>query len=120
MDIREELGFKVAHIGVNCADEESAKKTADFFNRIFGLPLKEGKSSIFASPMIEVMKGAGPGCCGHLAIGTNDLEKARKYLEGLGLEFDDQSVKYDSEGQPIAIYLKEEIAGFAVHILLQR
>ncbi|NLW55232.1 MAG: VOC family protein [Firmicutes bacterium] len=114
-----ELGFKVLHFGVNCDDEQSAKKVAVIFGSVFGLPLKEGKSSIFAGPLIELMKGSGRGRCGHIAIGTNDLDKARKYLEDLGMEFDDHSVKYDSEGKPILIYLKEEIAGFAVHLLLE-
>jgi len=116
-DIREELKFEVVHFGVNCENSISAKREAEIFADLFGLPLKEGKSSIYAGPLIEIMKGSGRGKCGHIAIAANDILKARKYLEDKGLKFDDDSIKYDSEGNPIVIYLKDEIAGFAVHLL---
>jgi len=116
-DIKEELAFEVAHFGINCADDADAKKEADAFGNFFGLPIKEGKSSIFAGPFIEIMKGAGRGKCGHIGIATNDIRKAQEYLESLGLEFDPASQKYNSEGKLMAIYLKNEIAGFAVHLL---
>ncbi|NLM96124.1 MAG: VOC family protein [Halanaerobiaceae bacterium] len=113
----EDLGFEAVHIGVNCEDDLEAGKTAEFFAKFFAFPLKEGNSSIFASPFIEIMKGDGRGKHGHIAIGTSDLLKAQKYIEEQGLVFDPESVKYNSEGEPILIYLKEEIAGFAVHLL---
>lgn len=116
-DIKEELGFEVIHFGINCIEEENAKKTAGFFSEVFGLPLKEGKDSIFAGPSVELMKGAGRGKCGHIAISTKDIIKAKGYLESMGLEFDPESKKYNSEGRLVVIYLKNEIAGFAVHLL---
>ncbi|MDI3480413.1 MAG: 2-dehydro-3-deoxyphosphogluconate aldolase / (4S)-4-hydroxy-2-oxoglutarate aldolase [Tepidanaerobacteraceae bacterium] len=116
-DIKEELGFEVIHFGINCIDEENARRAAGFFSDVFGLSAKEGKDSIFSGSSIEIMKGAGRGRCGHIAISTKDIHRAREYLESLGLEFDPESKKYDSEGNLIVIYLKKEIAGFAVHLL---
>ena len=51
----EDLGFEAVHIGVNCEDDLEAGKTAEFFAKFFAFPLKEGNSSIFASPFIEIM-----------------------------------------------------------------
>ena len=113
----EDLDFEVAHFGVNCDDETEAKVTAKIFATLFGLPIKEGKSSIYTGPLIELMKGEGRGRCGHIAITTKDIGKAKEYLEGLGYEFDPTSVKYDNEGNLIVIYLRDEIAGFAIHLL---
>lgn len=116
-DIKKELGFEVAHLGVNCIDEEGSVRAARFFSEVFGLPLKEGKDSIFAGPSIEIMKGTGRGKCGHIAISTKDIHKARVYLESMGLEFDPESIKYDSSGRLTVIYFKNEIAGFALHLV---
>ena len=116
-NIREELDFEIVHFGVNCVDELEARKNAETFAAIFGFPIKEGKDSIYASPSIEIMKGSGRGKCGHIAVASNDIHKAQKYLENQGLEFDPTSVKYSNEGNLIVIYLKNEIAGFAIHLL---
>jgi len=113
----EELGFEVVHIGINCPDDLEAKKSAEFFLKFFAFPIKEGNDSIYASTFIELMKSTGRGKQGHIAIGTNDIIEAQKYLEEQGLEFDSDSVKYSNEGKPIVIYLKKEIAGFAIHLL---
>ena len=43
------LGFEVAHIGVNCEDAAAASAVCEKLNEAFGLPVKEGNSSIFAS-----------------------------------------------------------------------
>ena len=116
-DIRNELGFEVVHFGINCDDGPKAKDTAETFARLFGFSVKEGKSSIYAGPRIEIMKGSGRGKCGHIAIATNDINKARTYLEGLGLQFDSSSQKYDKQGKLIVIYLKDDIGGFSIHLL---
>ena len=49
------LGFEVAHVGVNCEDAAVASEVCEKLNESFGLPVKEGNSSIFASNGIEVM-----------------------------------------------------------------
>lgn len=116
-DIKEELGFQVVHFGLNCADGFEARKEAELFAGVFGLPVNEGKDSIYAGPLIELMKGPGRGRCGHIAVATNDIHKAQKYLESLGLEFDAASSKFDMEGNLVVLYLKNEVAGFAVHLL---
>lgn len=116
-DIQRELNFEVVHFGVNCADGEEAAKEAGKFASIFGLPIKDGQNSIYAGPLVELMKGAGKGTCGHIGIAADNVSKARAYLESQGLEFDLSTARYDGEGNINFIYLKNEIAGFAVHIM---
>ncbi len=112
------LGFELAHIGVNAENEEEALKAANRFAFLFGMPAKVGSSSIFAGTALEVMKTPYLGKNGHIAIRTNYIERAINYMENvLGVEFNEESAKRDDKGVLKAIYLKEEIGGFAVHLV---
>jgi len=111
------LGFRLAHIGVNAGNEEEAMKAANVFSALFGFIIKDGSSSVFAGEGIEVVKTAARGTKGHIAIGTNSLIRAAAYLERGGIAVDKTSEKKDTAGKVIAVYLKEEILGFAVHLL---
>ena len=114
-----DLGFELIHIGVNCEDAEDAKRTAELFARAFGFGLREGKASYFAGNCIECMRGSGKGRNGHIAIGTVDVDRAAAWLESQGFELDASSRTQDPDGRTRAIYLKDEIAGFAVHLLMK-
>jgi 2-dehydro-3-deoxyphosphogluconate aldolase / (4S)-4-hydroxy-2-oxoglutarate aldolase len=111
------LGFRVAHIGINSENEEDAMKGATLFNRLFGHPLKHGNSSVFTGENIEFMKTPGFGAHGHIAIKTNSLPRAIAYLERAGIAFDYESAKKDPKGNITALYLKEEVLGFALHLV---
>lgn len=113
------LGFDLAHIGINAADAQEALEVSKKFSSIFGLPLKEGNNSNFAGTGIEVSKGVGSGKNGHIAIKTNSIARAMAYLERNGVEIDMDTAKF-SDGAMIAVYLKEEIGGFAVHLLQKK
>lgn len=110
------LGFELKHVGINCADEDEADKTAGAFASIFGFEKKTGNSSVFAGTAVEAMKSPYLGAKGHIAIGTNNVERAVNYLETQGVEFNMESAKY-KDGSMTAIYLKDEIGGFAVHLV---
>lgn len=110
------LGFELKHVGINCADEDEADKTAGTFASIFGFEKKTGNSSVFAGTAVEAMKSPYLGAKGHIAIGTNNVERAVNYLETQGVEFNMESAKYKN-GSMTAIYLKDEIGGFAVHLV---
>lgn len=112
------LGFELAHVGVNAENAEEAEKAANRFAFIFGMPAKVGNSSVFAGKAFEVMKQPYLGKNGHIAISTNYILRAVNYLENvLGVEFDESTAKKDDKGNLKAIYLKEEIGGFAVHLV---
>lgn len=110
------LGFELKHVGINCENEQEANRTADFFSKAFGFAAKSGNSSVFAGTFIEAMKSPYLGAKGHLAIGTNNMERAVNYLEVMGIPVDMETAKY-KDGRITAVYLKEEVSGFAVHLL---
>jgi len=111
------LGFEIRHIGINAADLNDANATADVLAGMFSMAKKEGNSSIFVGTAFEVMKSPYLGKMGHIAIGTNYIQRAIAYMENLGVEFDQETAKYDAKGNMVAIYVKGEVAGYAIHLV---
>lgn len=110
------LGFELRHVGINAASAEEADGVAGAFEKLFGFAKKDGNSSVFAGTGIEVMKAPYLGAHGHIAIGTNYVERAIYHMELQGFEFDMDTAKYKN-GKLIAVYLKGELGGFAVHLV---
>ena len=110
------LGLTLAHVGINSGSPEQAEKDAKAIAALLSLPLKDGNSSVFAGAGFECMKKPFRGTHGHVAIGCNSAERARWHLERRGFVFDESSASV-KEGKLKAIYLKDEIAGFAFHLL---
>ena len=111
------LGFEIKHIGINAADEADANATADVLANMFSLAKKDGNSSIFVDTAFEIMKAPYLGKNGHIAIGTNYIHRAIAYMENLGVEFDEATAKRDAKGNLKAIYIKGEVAGYAIHLV---
>ena len=111
------LGFSLAHVGINCADEAQAEQTVKTLCALFDLEYKPGNSSIFAGSAVECNKAPGRGANGHIAIGTNNVDRAVYHLGLRGVAFDESSRKTDAKGNTKAIYLKDELAGFAIHLV---
>ena len=109
--------YTLAHVGINGANAEEARKAAGLLGTLFGFTAKEGNSSVFAGSGIEVMKEPYKGTHGHIAIGTPDVGPAPAQLGGKGFTFDPSTAKYLSDGTLNAIYLTDEICGFAVHLV---
>ena len=114
------LGFELRHIGINCADEEEAMETSRAFSAVFGMAQKVGNSSVFAGTAVECMKAPYLGKHGHIAIGTNSVDRAVYHLGLEGVEFDESTRKTDAKGRTTAIYLEDRhnsFGGFAVHLV---
>ena len=109
------LGFEVAHIGINTPDADAAMDVCKAFNDAFDFNVKQGNSSNFASTGVEVMKTMFKGANGHIAIRTNKIIPAIAEMERRGYELDMDSVK--DKNNIKAVYFKNEIGGFAVHLL---
>ena len=110
------LGFELAHIGINTDNEKDSLAIAKKFSDVFGFSLKEGNSSNFSGTGIEINKSRGPGDGGHIAIKTNSIDRAVFYLEKKGYKVDWNSKKVKGS-KTVAVYLENEIGGFAVHLL---
>lgn len=110
------LGFRLAHIGINCADSDVALQIASAFRSLFGFPIKDGPTSYFAGTAIEAMKQPYLGKLGHIAIFTSSIDRAVAVLSRRGFTFD-ESTRKQRDGKTTAIYLADEIGGFAVHLV---
>ena len=108
--------YYIAHVGINCENEEEALKGAKMFEALFGLTVKNGNSSVFAGTAVELNKKPGRGKNGHIAIGTNSVKRAKWHLEQRGFKFIEDSA-VEKNGKLTAIYLEDEIGGFAFHLV---
>ncbi len=110
------LGFEFAHLGKNEETKDKALNSANQLSHLFYFSIKEGTSSIFAGPGFEVMKNRFLGEHGHIAIATNDIHRATTYLKMKGISLLPETAK-EKDGKPKAIYLDQEVSGFALHLL---
>ena len=112
------LGLEFTHMGINNDNAEEAMRSAKLFELMFGLPTRTTSKSVFAGDAFEFMNGRGPGRCGHIGIRTNFVDRAIAYFTRLGFEFDEESIVLDEKsGKPKFVYFKDEISGFAVHLV---
>ncbi|MBQ8162864.1 MAG: bifunctional 4-hydroxy-2-oxoglutarate aldolase/2-dehydro-3-deoxy-phosphogluconate aldolase [Clostridia bacterium] len=114
------LGFELVHIGINCENKEEATKGAKIIEALFGMECKEGSKSTFCGTDFEFMHTKFYGKNGHIAIATNFPARAKAYLEGQGVEFIEESAGYDEKGKLRFIYLKDEVCGFAIHLVKKK
>ena len=110
------LGFEFAHLGINEENQNKAFDSANLLSHLFYLPVKEGTSSVFAGPAFEVIKNRYLGEHGHMAIATNDIHRAITYLKIKNISILPETAK-EKEGKLKAVYLDQEISGFAIHLL---
>jgi len=110
------LGFEFAHLGINEENKDKALNSANLLSHLFYLPIKEGTSSIFAGSAFEVIKNRYLGEHGHIAIATNDIHRAIAYLKTKGISILPETAKED-KGKLKAVYIDQEISGFAIHLL---
>lgn len=110
------LGFRLAHVGINCPENQAAE-AAGRFSLLLGLPADETPVSYFVGGEVEVMKSMGRGSMGHLAVSTTDVDRAERYLAAKGFGFDGSTRKVDALGRTTFLYMKDELGGFAVHLV---
>lgn len=118
--VRRMLGFSLGHVGLNAPDPQASLAWAGRFAAIFALPVIEGKSSNHAGSIVEVRKSGTIGAKGHLAIKTRNMRRAIAFLQRRGIELDLDTARGPALEAPVSVYLKEEIGGFAVHLLQER
>lgn len=111
------LGFRLAHVGINCANPAEAQSVAQNFENIFGFTANENPGSIFSAGYIESLKNPYLGTNGHIAIAVNSVEHAKAYLMRKGVSFNEESAVYMEDGRIKAIYMEKEIGGFAIHLV---
>lgn len=114
--VRTMLGFEFAHLGINCENEAEALKAAELFKTMFGFSFANGNSSVFTmAKNVELCKTPKPGKYGHIGIATNSLERAAAYFKAKGFELLDESTIPSG-----MVYLKDEVLGFAIHLVQKK
>lgn len=111
------LGLKLTHMGINHSQEDEALETARTLERTFHMPYAVGNSSIFSGTKeFELMKKGGRGTHGHVAVSVSDIDRGIHFLRhrGVAINMDSLVVK---NGKKIAVYLEQEIGGFAFHLM---
>lgn len=111
------LGFFLKHVGINSADEKESNATADAFEKLFGFKKQDFGGAYFNDTFVEVMKKPFYGRNGHIAIGVNNVERALYRFRRDGVPFIEESSGYNPDGSLRVIYFRDEIGGFAVHIV---
>lgn len=112
----EAFDMHIAHIGINAADADDAKRIAGLFETLFGMAPTDTPVSVFADDLVEVMKGCGRGERGHIGLAVNDIPAAEAYFTGRGLTINEDSRALNPDGSTKLVYFNEEIAGFAFHL----
>lgn len=111
------LGFTLAHVGINNQTADEAISGANTIGSIFNLPVKEGNSSVFSGTAVEFMKFNYYGTKGHIGFKTNSMQRALDYFKNNEIEIIEESIRYDDNGKLVSAYLKNEVNGFAVHVV---
>ncbi len=110
------LGLKFRHVGINPCGT-TAPEAAKALSDAFSFSSRETSKSIFCSEEQELMAAKGPGTHGHIAIATNNVDRAVYHLGRRGVKFDMSTATYDANGAMKFVYLADEIDGFAYHLV---
>ena len=110
------MGYELAHVGINCQDEEECQRVVQLFTTLFGFPSWDNGNSIYTSDRIEVMKFRQIGSLGHLAIRSNSVERAAQEFSERGMTAIESTAKY-RDGRLCVVYYKEEIGHFGIHLI---
>lgn len=105
--VQKMLGLRVDHVGVNAGNEKEAA-------------VKRLSTLLGATDLMQAgveMMDSGRGRCGHIGLAVHNLDRAVYYLEQSGWTFAQDSIKLDKAGKTKVIYMNEEVAGFAIHLL---
>ena len=111
------LGFELAHVGINCGTEDKANDVAQTISEIFRIQPRYMNSAVFAGTAVEAVKSEGWGSKGHIGFYTNSMTRAMAYFDAMGIPLNEASIKYNQNNKISCIYLKDEIGGFAFHVV---
>ncbi len=114
--VKKMLGFELRHIGINMENKEEAYKLAATISSIFDMDQRFAEKSVFVGDGFEVMNFMDRGTNGHLAIATNDVDRAVYHLGRRGVTFDESSRLSDDKGTRF-IYIDGEFGGFPIHLV---
>lgn len=108
--------FKLYHVGVNAENYEEAKAAAELLCSLFNLSYRESPKACFGGDAVEAMFDKQRGAHGHIGFSTPNMDEAVAWLRGRGIEIDESTYVRHPNGTYGAVYLKQEVLGFALHL----
>lgn len=109
------LGFALLHIGVNPDGDGEPMENARLLASMLGMPFKEGSKSTFVGTAFEIMKKAGRGEHGHIAIQTISVERALAWFAAFGIAPVEETIVRKGGNISVA-HLDKPFMGFALHL----
>ncbi len=117
--VRAMLNLRVVHIGINSDNAAEAMADAEKLSLLMGMPLnRDSDKGVFVGNEFEVLKSFIRGAKGHIAVGTANVDRAKWHLEQRGFTFDESTATFTPDGRMKFIYVQDDIAGFAFHLLM--
>ena len=110
--VSRKIGSSMKSVGEVMAIGRSFEEAIQKGLRMIG----QGAHGFVGNKEFEIMKKPGRGTHGHIAILTNNVDRAIYHLSQRGVKFDMDS-KNVKDGKTVAIYFADEIAGFAFHLV---
>ena len=110
----------VKHVGINTKSEGEAWEIADTLARLMGLMPRETEKAVFSGDLTENMKVESHGTYGHIGFGVDDCEAAIQYFVDRGMTLREETKRFDEQGRCIFVYFKEEVGGFAIHLVHEK
>ena len=111
------LGLELRHVGVNSGNPEQAMKDAQALAKLLGWPIKDGNSSTFTGANFEFMKKPFRGTHGHIALATNSHRPRPLAFGAERVLRLTTKARTSRTGRCSPSICKDEIAGFAFHLL---
>jgi 2-dehydro-3-deoxyphosphogluconate aldolase/(4S)-4-hydroxy-2-oxoglutarate aldolase len=110
------LGFSLKHVGINCSSVEESLALGVRLGNMLQMKVEERPGAMFVGGQFEITKAPSHGEHGHVAIGTNFIDRAIAHLARRGVDILPET-KAEKDGKLTTVFLNMEIGGFAVHLL---
>jgi len=110
------LGFTFGHLGIHEESRDKASAAATFLSALFFFSVNEKTASIFAGQNLEIAYSPLSGRNGHIAISTNDMQRAVAYLKRKGISILPETAK-EKDGRLTAAYIDGQVSGFSIHLI---
>lgn len=113
--IRTMVGLDFDHIGFSSTNLE---QDLTHFEKLLNTSRKDHSKSSFVSERLELIKERHPNVLPqHLAYRVNDIKRAMRYFIHQGYEFDPSTSVFDAKGALKAIYFKQPIGAYSIHLI---
>ena len=111
------LGFTLHHSGIHFSDFNTASEAAHGFMTLINGDSFSAGTSVMVDGKVEFMSGNRYAESGHIAIGTNSIPRALRFLSERKIYVIKDSEIVNSKNETIAVYLDYKIDEFGVHLV---